>query len=219
MKTVFLRRGVADVSIVIPRNPAIVEKTAAEELTDYLKKSLDVTLPTVTEGEESGKCIYVGKTDHALQAGVVGTAKEHWLIHMHEGNLILTGGKEIGERGIIYATYHFLEDIVGVRWWDAYTEDVLSLDELAFEEDLHKEGIPAFPYRKPYMDSQSGIDRFAHLPRTRTNILSPYDDDIEGSVYEPGVRKYGDISYMGRPHHVHVMNDLFPKDEVFKTHP
>lgn len=219
MKNVFLTRGVQTVSIVIPRNFAPVEKTAAEELTDYLKKSLDVTLPTALEGTETGKCIYVGKTKYAERAGVEGTHKEHWLIHMHEGNLILTGGKDVGDRGIIYATYHFLEDIVGVRWWDAYTEDVLSLDELALDDDLHMEGIPVFPYRKPYMDSHAGIDHFAHLPRTRTNILSPYDDEVPESVYDPDVRKYGDISYMGRPHHVHVMNDLLPKKETFEVHP
>ena len=219
MKSIFLTRGIADAHIVIPKNAAPVEQTAAKELNEYFKKSLDITLPIVAEGEETGKCIYIGKTAYAATACVVGTHKEHWLIHMHEDSLILTGGKDVGDRGIMYAVYHFLEDLVGVRWWDAYTEDVLQLDELVLDAHLHKEGIPVFPYRKPYMDSHAGIDRFAHLPRTRTNILSPYDDEIPQSVYDPDVRKYGDISYMGRPHHVHVMNDLFPKAETFKEHP
>lgn len=219
MNTVFFRRAVNDVTVVIPKNAAPVEHTAAEELTGYIKKSLDITLSTVREGEETGKCIYVGKTVYAEKAGITGTETEHWLIHMHGGNLILTGGKKIGDRGIIYAAYHFLEDILGVRWWDAYTEDVPVLEELSLDCDLHKEGIPAIPFRKPYMDSQAGVDHFAQIPRTRTNVLSPLDDDIADSVYEPGVRKYGDILYMGRPHHVHVMRKYFPEDEYFDKHP
>ena len=51
MEKIFLRRKAADVSIVIPKDPTPVTKTASEELTQYLLKALDVSLPTVYEGE------------------------------------------------------------------------------------------------------------------------------------------------------------------------
>ena len=80
----------------------------------YIEKSLGLKLSIVSENEAEGKCIYVGQTAYAKTAGAVGSSKENWIIKMHEGNLILTGGKEKRDRGIIYAVYHFLEDIVGV---------------------------------------------------------------------------------------------------------
>ena len=52
--------------IVIPDNPADVEKTAAEEVAAYLEKALCIKLPVILENEAKGKCIYIGhQTDSA----------------------------------------------------------------------------------------------------------------------------------------------------------
>lgn len=218
MKTIFLSKD-SNCLIVIPENAAIVEKTAAEELQTYIQKSLDLTLPVVHESAAEGTCIYVGHTAYAAQAGILGQSKEHWIIHMHNGNLILTGGQNTGDRGIIYAVYHFLEEFLGVRWFSPKAEDVLKLDSLCLDPALHKESTPAFPYRKPYMDVASGIDAYPHIVRSRVNVLSPLDDDIPDGVYDPRVRKFGDVRHMGRPHHVHVMGKHFPVDKYFDEHP
>ena len=216
---IFLKRGVNDCKIVIPENSHVVEKTAAEELVNYIEKALSVKLSVVSEKEASGKCIYVGHTDYAKANNILGKSKENWIIKALDGNLVLTGGVKTGERGIIYSAYHFLEDVVGVRWWNPYEEDVLTLDTLEIADDFYKEGTPHFSYRKPYMDSQCGIGGVAHLARTRTNVISPIDDNIPDGVYDPGVRKYGDMLTMGRPHHVHTMGKFFPASEYFDEHP
>ena len=52
-------------SIVIPAAFSEVEKVAAEELQQYLKKALSVELPIVKEGEETGKAFYIGYTEFA----------------------------------------------------------------------------------------------------------------------------------------------------------
>ena len=140
MEKIFLTKGINDCLIVMPNDPAVVEKTAAEELQSYLEKALDVKYPIVSEAEARGKGIYVGQTEFAANAGICGTSMENWIIAIREGNLILTGGVNRGERGIIYAAYHFLEDFVGVRWWNPYEEDILSLESLSLDEDLYKEG-------------------------------------------------------------------------------
>ena len=219
MEKEFLRKGVCDCKIVIPKDADIVEKTAAEELSDYIEKSLSVRLPIVCEGSDEGKCIYVGDTVYARKKGVLGTSVENWIIKMVDGNLVLTGGVEKYKRGVIYSVYHFLEDIVGIRFWSQYEEDVLSLDSLSLDESLYMESTPEFVYRKPYLSSMCGPSAFHYLAKTRTNAISPLDEDIPDSVYDETVRKYGGARWAGRPHHVHTMGKYFPADEYFDEHP
>lgn len=219
MEKVFLRKGINDCLIVLPDVPAVVEKTAAEELQTYLEKALNVRYPIVAEKEAMGKCIYVGWTAYAQNVGIFGTSMENWILKMHEGSLILTGGKDRGERGIIYAVYHFLEDIVGIRWWNPYEEDVLSLEQLSFDEHLDKEGTPCFHYRKAYMDSKAGHKAFPFLAKTRINVVSPLDDGIADGVYHETICRFGGARTAGRPHHVHTMGQYFPVDNYFDKHP
>lgn len=219
MEKVFLAKDIDDCLIVIQDDAAIVEKTAAEEVQSYLEKSLGVKLPIVSENAAKGKCIYVGQTEFAKRANILGTSIENWIIAMYDGNLILTGGKDKRDRGIIYAAYHFLEDIVGVRWWNPYEEDIPSLEKLSLDENLYREGTPCFDYRKPYMDSQAGPDAFHYMVKTRTNSISPLDDEILDGVYDATVRKYGGARVAGRPHHVHTMGKYFPAEQYFDEHP
>ena len=216
---IFLKKGVNDCKIVIPNDAHVVEKTAADELVNYIEKSLSVKLSVVTEGEAEGKCIYIGHTEYAKTNGALGKSKENWIIKMAGGNLILTGGIKRGDRGIIYAAYHFLEDIVGVRWWTPFEEDVLELASLEFADGLYKEGTPYFYYRKTFADSLCGVEYFNHIARTRGNVLSSFDDGIPNGVYDEGVRKYGDVLTMGRPHHVHTMSKYFPPSKYYDEHP
>lgn len=220
---IFLAKGVNDCKIVIPRNAHAVEKTAAAELQNYIEKALSVKLSVVTEDKAEGKFIYVGHTEYAKANNVLGKSKENWIIKMVGENLVLTGGVDRGDRGIIYSVYHFLEDIVGVRWWTPYEEDVLALSALELDDSFCKEGTPHFRLRKPIMNRPLGVDEgvatFSHIVRTRTNMVSEFDDDVPDGAYNPEIRKYGDVAHYGRPHHCHVIGKLFPKDETFREHP
>lgn len=218
MEQIFLTKEVSDCLIVVPKSPAVTEQTAAEEVQSYLEKALGVKYPIVSESDAVGKCIYVGHTEYAKCANIFGKSMENWIIAMHGGNLILTGGMHKADRGTLYAAYHFLEDMVGVRWWNPYEEDVLSLKILSLDENLYREGTPCFDYRKPYMDSQAGPQVFSYLARTRTNAISPLDDGIPKGVYDETVQKYGGARIAGRPHHVHTMGKYFPADTYFEKH-
>ena len=88
MEKFFIRRGVNDCKIVIPKNAHIVEETAAEELVSYIEKALSVKLPIVSEKDASGKCIYVGHTEYAKRNGVLGKSNENWIIKMLDGREI-----------------------------------------------------------------------------------------------------------------------------------
>lgn len=218
VKTIIAKRGLSDYSVVIPNDAHVVEKTAAKEVSEYIEKALSVKLPTVAEKDFVGKGIFIGHTDFAKENAKTGKSKENWIIAMCGDNLILTGGVDAGDRGIIYAAYHFLEDIVGVRWWNPYEEDVPELSELALPKDFCCEKTPVFAYRKPFMQNVSDVG-FAHLARCRVNVISPFDDGIEKGRFDENVRKYGDVREAGRPHHSHTFHKLFPAEEYFDEHP
>ncbi|MBE7041702.1 MAG: DUF4838 domain-containing protein [Ruminococcaceae bacterium] len=215
MKITLIADKKTEYVIVIPASPAPVEETAAAELQGYLKKALDAELCVKKEGEAVGKAFYIGHTEYAKAAGVCGKSKENWIMKMVDGNLILTGGEKTNDRGIIYAVYHFLEDIVGVRWWNYWEEDVLKLSELSLEDDFYKEGTPTFYYRKPI--HYGAFKDFYFDARTRTNVVG--DDGLEGGVYHPSIKKLGGAMPMGRPHHVHTLGQYFPPEETFSEHP
>lgn len=219
MKKILAKKGNSGYSIVIPKDAHIVEKTAAAELSSYLEKSLGIKLPTVSEENFSGKGIYIGKTEFANKRNIIGKSKENWIMKMAGDSLVLTGGCDAGDRGIIYSVYHFIEDVLGVRWFSPYEEDVLSLKKLSLPSDFHKEGTPDFFYRKPLLCSGCGIDGYINMVRCRVNSISPIDDGIPDGPLDEDVRRYGDPMHVGRPHHVHVFGKLFPREELFDKHP
>ncbi len=215
MEKEFLKKGVCDCKIVVPCNAHIVEKTAAEELSKYIEKALSVKLPIVCECEAEGKCIYVGTTEFAKTANVVGKELENWIIKMEGDSLIITGGEY---RGIIYAAYHFIEDFLGVRWWSPYDEDILEISSLSLPEDLYREGTPHFHHRGVYLQ-KAGPEGFHYLVKSRINAISPYDDDILDGVCDETVKKFGGARWAGRPHHVHTIEKYFPPKETYEAHP
>lgn len=219
MNRTIAKRGASEYSIVIPDTPYVIEETAAKEVAEYLEKALAVKLSIVNEKDASKKGIFIGQTDFARESGIVGKEKENWIIAMCGENLVLTGGVTKGARGIIYAAYHFLEEIVGVRWWTPWEEDVPSLSELTLAEDFRQEGTPFFHFRKPYMHSHAGVDAFKHNVRMRANVISAYDDEVSDGRFDETVRKYGEVHSVGRPHHCHVMGKMFPVAEYYDEHP
>jgi len=215
MKTTIISKQKTDYAIVIPTANAPVEQTAAEELQLYLKKTFGVELQILKESETVGRAFYIGHTEYAQMAGVFGKSVENWIIKMHNGNVILTGGVEENDRGIIYAVYHFLEDIVGIRWWSVWEEYIPELEELSLDSDFYKDGTPFFAHRKVLGFRHN--DDFYYDARTRCNVVG--DDGLEGGVYHESIKKLGGALPFGRPHHVHTIDKYFPAAEYFEKHP
>ncbi len=205
-----------DYSIALPCNYSDVEKTAAEELRQYIEKSFGVNIPVVTEDKCYGKAFYVGHTKYAENAGIKGNSKENWIIKVHNDNVVLTGGVKRNDRGILYSVYHFLEDILGVRWWNRCEEDVPSLKELSVSKELNMEGTPYFHYRKVL--SHCGVPDFFFEARNRGNVVM-VDDALPGDFRSEHLRSLGGALHMGRPNHVHSLPLYYPADEYFAKHP
>lgn len=204
-------------SILIPKKASSVERWGAEELADYLQKALGVSLPILTEGCGAGKAIYVGHTAYAAAAGLQAKAKENWIIRMKDENLILMGGLRPEDRGTLYAVYHFLEDMIGVRWWSLYEEDVPQLQELALAADLCTEGTPFFEMRKVFIN-RCKINSFDYFARARLNTLEARGE-LDGGVYNPTVERAGGAIRTSLPNHVHSIGYYIKPEDYFEEHP
>jgi hypothetical protein len=193
--------------IVLPQNASLPEKTAGQDLADYLTRITggEFTVQAESAVARTTPAIYVGATQFAKRAGINPAAlpSEAWQVKTQKNSLILVGG---GTRGTLYATYRFLEDNAGVRWWTPWEESVPSRRVLQLPA-LNKAGKPAFSYRDIYM--LYGKDKGRFGIRNRLNR----DGDMPIGAEYGGSREYGP------PYHVHTFFKIMSPEKYFPTHP
>lgn len=199
--------GQAKAVIVQSSDPTLAEGTAATELATYLSQVTGAELAVVDESAtQRGRAgIFVGPTEFAADNGIDCSAlgPEEWVIRTVGDNLILTGGRP---RGTLYAVYRFLEDAVGVHWWNPWEGSLPSRPTLRIRE-LDRRGRPVLRYRDIYMLYGNDDGRFA--ARNRLNR--------QGDA--PIAAEYGGGMEYGPPYHVHTFNRYFPPEQYFEQHP
>jgi len=167
------RAGRPQTVIVLARDTIAPEETAARELAAYLNRATGATFEIVREGTEypAGNLIYVGPTRFAAENGInaSGLGPEQWIIRTVNGSLVLAGGRP---RGVLYSVFHFLEEVVGVRWWNPWEEHVPVREDLVIGA-IDLAGAPVFRIRNlntvdNYISAGGAENRFA--PRNRLNI-------------------------------------------------
>ncbi len=212
---VLIQNQKTDYKIAIPDDASIVEKKAAEELALYLEKTYGVLLPVCKENEITDNAIYVGHTIFAKVNGIKGDNIENWHVCICGRNVVLTGGITNKDRGVIYSVYHFLEDIVGIRWWSWFEEYIPEANILCIQENYKNSGTPFFEYRN-IADSFSVVD----LPYIMRNRLNAWCDDIleEGAGHPEFVAR-GGIKHIGFPGNTHTLPKMIPIDMYYDEHP
>ena len=155
--------------IVLPARSTEVERTAANELRTYIQKITGKVLTLNGEGQSSGAGIYIGKTNYAQSVGVTyptegDTNGEAWAIKAVNGNLVLCGAPE---RGVLYAVYHLLEDVLGVHWWNLW-EEYVPTGSAIVPADYADSGVPAMEYREVYVGKETNTD-YEFYARNRVN--------------------------------------------------
>jgi len=199
--------GKPAVVIVTAEDPIPAEQTAASELADYLKKVTGGEFVIAAEPQHDAKqpAIYVGPTRYAKRHGLdtANWGPERWAMRTAGDSLILVGGRP---RGTLYAVYHFLEDVVGVRWWNPVEEHVPRRATLVVKQ-LDRQGEPRFRYRDIHLLYAHDGGRFA--ARNRINALG----------FRPLDPAYGCGVYYGPPGGVHTFNAYVPPNKYFKDHP
>ena len=179
------------------------EKKASEELQMRLERQTRQLLPIVDGDATDGKLpIYVGRVPEAKRAAwPVDYEKLRFdgiHVELRPDGLLLGGG----QRGVLYATYDFLEEQLGWRW---FTDDciVFPKKDVIDVAPMKKIHVPPFDYRRT---------SYIHIFRNPEMIvplkLSAMDMDRD----EWG----GNYMYRGW---VHTFNSLVPLSKYGATHP
>lgn len=192
----FLSNSVFALSIVIPEQPSVTEKTAAEELSKHLSGITGKDVPVTSEAKPGDvPRIYVGNT--AL-AGKQTFSPESWKIEAKGKNtLILQGGSP---RGILYAAWEFLERN-GVIWMDEESTYLPHKEEITWAEGWKVSGKPAFALRDIFAYQKEPARRGPHRLWKARNRLNM--NTLQSSLLKDMV-KYGQTSAFGSPNSCHT---------------
>ncbi|MBE6930603.1 MAG: DUF4838 domain-containing protein [Ruminococcaceae bacterium] len=202
-------------NIYIAKLASVVEQNAAKELSTWLQKACGAEFPILSESEACSCCpgIYVGFTDFAASHGVKAEGGrnslggvEAWVIRAVEGSLVLTGGNCNTDRGIVYAVEHYLEDVIGIRFWNALEEYVPAIPEFSIDPTLNLSGEPEQEMRMSIACSFIGDDKMFAIRRRENYIKLP---DEWGGCVTCSPRGW-----------CHTINYILPRsDEQFREHP
>lgn len=200
------RDGASPYVIALAADAIPAERTAARELSTYLKQITGVAFPIKAEGQisEASPQILVGAGKRArrlLPAIKWAALGQDGIVIKTVGNkLVLAGGRP---RGALYAAYQFLEDALGVRWWDPESTFVPSKKNLAMPV-LSTVYSPQFRTREAFYSSL--FDNPVFATRMKNN----------GHNQTQGVEWGGHNSILGN---VHTFSQLLPIEKYFKTNP
>jgi hypothetical protein len=200
-------RGSATAVIVCAANATPSEQTAVTELADYLRRISGAEFKVQSEDGASGRAskLFVGATGFAASEGLTPEklGPEEWVVRSFGKDLVIIGGRP---RGTIYGVYRFLEDLLGVHWWNPFEESVPEQKTVRIRA-LNLRGKPLIQYRDIYMLYGNDGGRFA----ARNRLNRQGDARIEP--------RYGGCRDYGPPYHVHTFNSYFPPKEFFAQHP
>lgn len=190
-------------AIVVPDKPTPQEEHAAKDLRYHLELVTGHAFDVVTESELGKRIpLIVGRCALLERYGFRVAPPELGIEGIYIGTkgpvLALVGNK----RGVLYATYTFLEDYVGCRWfapdcstWP--TKGVIRVPE------LNRTYIPPLEYRTTDYPNSRDPD---WAVRNKNNGNLPPLDEARG----------GHITYQG---FVHTFNALVPPEQYFAQHP
>ncbi len=192
--------NLCEMPIVLPAAPTEVERSAARELCEYIYRISGKALPVIQEGQETLEfdAVYIGDTRFSNKHHYIFENNEFgegWFIKTVRGNLVLGGGKV---RGVLYAVYHLLEDVIGVRWWNLWEEHVPILKNITIPADFVSSGVPAMESR----------DAFMYLLKTDSLFCVRNRLNSFAAVNAPA--NYGGKEDFGLPSHVHTLYRYFP---------
>ena len=165
----------------------VASKRAEADLRDYIERM----------GQAEADVKFTLAVDKSLKF-------EEWKVVGAKGKVAITGGSP---RGLLYGTYHYLEDACGVHWWSPREEDVPKLASLP-SDGLNLTGVPAFEYRGIF--SLYARDRGWFAARMRLN-----DDHNSLERLTP---EYGGTLLFGPPGFVHTFG-YYVHESNFEKHP
>ena len=208
-----------------------VEYTAASELRNYLDKITGAKFNIVNKADSEGKFIFVGwnKYSRTFFANISPEklgSEEFIIKSSSKGNIYIVGGHP---RGTLYGVFHFLDNILGVKWLKYnYTyipqKTNLRLTQICLRKKpdyIQRFLILSARHVDPLMDSlylfRNRINRTVYQNFWyHKNMLKEKSPSKFPLLRE---KEYGvNLSY-APPYFVHTIPRLIPAGKYFKTNP
>ena len=138
-----------------------MEKTAATEL----KKGIQRTTGSLTSKGKNA-VVHIGDTAFARSKNinVKQMPAESWIVKNFDNHVVIAGG---GSRGTLYGVWHFLEDFIGMRFWNHDEEYLPPKKDRNFNK-LDASGKPFFAMREVY--TGPNIPKVSHVNYLRNRL-------------------------------------------------
>ena len=225
-------------SVVIPQTPDESTRLAAAELTNYVFKITGRQMPVVTRGNAAnaapevviGTLKALSDVPQSITRRLDATDNPEAACVATDGNTLWIVGKD--EVAELYATYHFLESKLGVRWFQAPVKDdpgewVPKMERIVIAPfaELRE---PVFTMRR--LDSVACVAQYIAVNGVSTAIRNgyqvfppfgarvPYDkkDSREYKFWAPRVERRR-LNVGGGGHL--TFQSVIPKKKYFAEHP
>ena len=160
--------------IVISDDPSPPEKYAADELKSALQKMSGAELPVVSYSKRPGGSEIVIGTPESLQvvadAALFTTGHEEEVRIVRRGSTLFLAGPT--PRAALYATYTFLQDVLGARWfWPGSTGEYLPSRRTIAVEQLDVRQTPSLEVRSLSInDPHYDLETLTWMARNRMNL-------------------------------------------------
>lgn len=209
-------RGVARAVIVLPDAATPVEKSAAAELADGLKRVTGASFAVVAESQApSGTRLYVGatKASKSLRPNR-GWKMDEVLVDNVADGVVLDGHPE---RAPIYAVDCYLERELGVRWWTSKAAAYPKNASPVAKVKRYSHASP-FKFRETYF-----LDAFDPDFKVRSKInytsVCRYEFDRNRSIPKEKGGDYTLYFFKGRSSAYHSAFEVLPPSKYFEKHP
>ena len=210
--------------IAIPDAATPVERTAARELADALKRISGETFEVKPESAAKDIDYWVGATVAAKKLaaanGWMAFAPDEIRRGTVDGATVLAGD---AVRGVLYSVESFLEDVAGVRWWTAAESDYPSRPGWRPGELKPYRYAPPFRFRETfYRDGLFNVDfkvRMKSNTTSYTGFILPPDEEQFVPPEKGGNHKLVFFNRYGRRSAYHSFFAVLPPVKYFKDHP
>jgi hypothetical protein len=203
---VLSKNGKPGAVIVLGRDAIPAERTAAKELSGYLKQITGADFKTVESAKDSGNMvkIFVGQTQETKSVlknfGWEKLSQDGIVIKCRGNDIVLAGDRP---RGTLYAVYTYLEDYAGCRWWAPDAEYIPKKPTLKLA-NMNYVYKPPFFYREAFYGPVGASNPFA--------VKLKCNGHFERIPEELG----GHLSIIGW---CHTFDRIMPRSQYFAGHP
>lgn len=199
-----------------PESPVL--RKAAEELQYAISRVTGAKLETqsLSDGSGAPEGIVISSADYLNESqrnmlGFQGNHEEELIVRRIENTLFLVGNND---RTTLHAVYHFLEEVIGVRWmWPGETGEFYPQYATLRLAEVHLHHIPVLQYRflainAPHYD----LDTLVWMARQRMNV-NTIQPGFPGWFLD-AAQEYGFLIRIGG-HHVTLPNALLEKNPEY----